>query len=85
MNVLVPCARLLLAAGLMILWPLAAAMLHQSPLWLALPLVVLTATSCVLQSYYRPGVVLACAISNASMLAIVYITGLGVFHLIGAA
>ena len=83
MNVLVPCLRLLVAAALMVLFPLVVAFGGASPLWLALPLPLLTVAGAVLQDYRRPAVIAACAASNASFLVVIYLGGLAVFQLIG--
>jgi hypothetical protein len=81
-NVLLPCARLLLAAGLLILFPVLTAALGWPVGWLLAPLVVVSAISCVLQGYRRPAIILACIASNALMLGIVYLISLGVFALL---
>lgn len=73
MNVLVPCLRLLAAAALIVLMPASAAAGAISPFWLLAALVLLTATSCVLQRFHGTREVLACAASNALMLALAYL------------
>ena len=78
MTMLLSCARLLLAAALLILVPAAAAAgalppAWMAPVWMAGALVPLTATSCLLQRYHAPRLVLACAASNAAMLGVVWL------------
>ena len=82
MNVLAPCLRLLLAAALIILLPLMVAGGELGAIWLVPALIAVTTMSCWLQAFRTWTEVLACTVSNALMLAVVWLAGWLAFALL---